>query len=801
MNTNRLDSGDVRKHTAGAVETIQPFTLLARPFPAPDALSKRVSANEPISFPLADTRFGNLFRDHIVGNLFWYLPTFAPLTGADASFAFAATRSGVDAQGNAFNSASLTLSLQKVQPPDVLAARDQNPQATFREIPLTHLDVTLHTKFKDAQGNAQTGTYPGSALIQADGSVTVTFNALLGVAVIIAYENLTQTGEASLEFVGAYRAWRQMWWVVDVPSKYWARQQVFFRKLPDPPPDHQPEPIEEQKFALPPPVLQVPPVEGRPTTLVVAANLSAQVSALELVQSVAAESHLAQFKAEASSGLPLQTVMKSEPISLQEMLTGVRQRTDLNNGRDPGLGVDPGKKVDPPETEPPFVPLPYNMGATVALGQAYATSAYKLKYTLNDGAGTRTILSVGDLKDYNVRQSEFSELRVFGDIATKYPSFSRLYLGALSRTVVAIPARYGILCSVGGCAALCQALVDSSPGIANVSTFQFVFSLGPVVSPVDMLRLAQDIAAQPNLRGCQLQLPGRIDPALPQTLLTPFANTCAYANGISPHTFALAVVIKDVPGGALAVANANLFIQQLIRESEPYLTGSFGLKLDDYYDLPIPTTAVLSFNVTSGDEDLIYTIDQAQQTAALENRSALALQLTRYAVHTSTQLQIHPLANILASQKFMTLPLQSSATDPELLLAFDYQLALANPLTRADLHQYLALQAEDVQQVQYDFAINASNVNFQRRNISRISAQISLDPLPNIALPALTLMHDLLLATTRVVIPTLAAVSSLAATITFTVQFIDPHQNSTSFTRANDFIDHPIFVLLDSDLP
>jgi hypothetical protein len=51
------------------------------------------------------------------------------------------------------------------------------------------------------------------------------------------------------------------------------------------------------------------------------------------------------------------------------------------------------------------------------------------------------------------------------------------------------------------------------------------------------------------------------------------------------------------------------------------------------------------------------------------------------------------------------------------------------------------------------------------------------------------------------VIPVEYAVSTLAATIVFTVQLADPQHGSFSFTRTNDFIDHVIFVVQNSDIP
>ena len=47
------------------------------------------------------------------------------------------------------------------------------------------------------------------------------------------------------------------------------------------------------------------------------------------------------------------------------------------------------------------------------------------------------ILGISDLKEFELKQSEFTELKVLGDISQRFPSLSRLYLGVLSKTIVA----------------------------------------------------------------------------------------------------------------------------------------------------------------------------------------------------------------------------------------------------------------------------------------------------------------------------------------------------------------------------
>ncbi|MFL5652801.1 MAG: hypothetical protein ACJ8CB_01265, partial [Ktedonobacteraceae bacterium] len=442
-----------------------------------------------------------------------------------------------------------------------------------------------------------------------------------------------------------------------------------------------------------------------------------------------------------------------------------------------------------------------HMDQSLSLGNTFASAAYKLKFTVDNGSGPHAILSGDDLTSFNVHQSEFSELLIFGDVSTKYPSFSRLYLGVLSRSIIAIPALYGILRDTSGCAAVYQARLDSSPGTATSSLFQFAFSLGPVINPIDLLQLSHDIAAQPTLKDCRVFLPSQLDSRIVQQLSTPFKSTCTYGGGVTPHTFSLAVEIRDEPGGTLAVANANMFINQLTTTVLPYLTGSFGLKIDDYYSVPIEANVVLNFSTTSGVEDIGFSIDEAQQTIVLVNRSTLDLQLIQYATYTTSQISVLSLHLVLQSQKITTVPLPGNHSDPSFLVVIDSTLALENPFTKQDLWRYLAFQVEDVQQVQYDLAINASNIDFKKHGISQLTAQISFDDLPNLLVPQLSLTADVLFDRTRIPVPVENAISTLAAAIVFTVNYIDPQHPAVFFTRTNDFLDHVVFFVRDVDIP
>jgi hypothetical protein len=693
--------------------------------------------------PLANSQAGNLFRDRFAANQFWYLPIFELAADPDAAFRFTATQNGVDAAGAPFNRATLILTLQKRMPDDAAHAQTENTAATFSEISLEQLAAVLAIRFKDANGADQQNTYPGTIEPHPDGSIRLTFDSILGVGAIIAYENLTHDAGAQLTLSASYA----VWWLVPTLEQMppiWTRARS--RELPI--------------ATRPSPLQHLTQIAARPE---LAASILSE-------QTASAQIHAAASPVGAATRVRVDDIIKL-PID-----TATAARDDRTR---------------------------YTQGSSafkiaIAFGLKYAGAAYTQRFTIADGTTERPIISTADLKSYNVRQSEFSEFHGLGDISAKYPSFSRLYLGILSRTIIAVPARYGIVRGSAGCAAVCQALLDSSPVQASHCRFQFAFLLGPTISAIDLWQLSQDIQAHPDLKDYQLQLPSQLDSHVESLLVTPFKSSCIYTEGSSLHTFALAIEIKDDPSIGPAVANANLFIKQLSTAMQPYLVGRIGIKLDDYYPTPIVADVVLNFNVTSSTDDLGFMIDAAQQSVVLINSSPLDLQLLRYAYATPGQLAITSLQQALASQQTLALPLPAEQEKLDVLV--ERALALEQPLTKQQLGRYLAFQTQDVQEIQYDLGINASGVNFKARGINQLKVQISFTDLPNITVPLLTLAADHTIGSVRIVVPIEYAISMLAATIAFTVQYIDTQQTPLAFTRDNDFIDHAIFVLHDTDL-
>ena len=103
----------------------------------------------------------------------------------------------------------------------------------------------------------------------------------------------------------------------------------------------------------------------------------------------------------------------------------------------------------PPEPQP--VPQPTYVTANdpyalaLALTQKYAAPGYAPAYTITDTNGVRPIVSINDLKNFNSSGSDWTELAALGDVSGQFPSFSRLVIRGISRTIIAVPAAYGIV--------------------------------------------------------------------------------------------------------------------------------------------------------------------------------------------------------------------------------------------------------------------------------------------------------------------------------------------------------------------
>jgi hypothetical protein len=267
--------------------------------------------------------------------------------------------------------------------------------------------------------------------------------------------------------------------------------------------------------------------------------------------------------------------------------------------------------------------------------------------------------------------------------------------------------------------------------------------------------------------------------------------------GTQPQTFALTVDITDAPGSP-AVANANLFIEQLTASVQPYLVGRFGIKLDDAFAQPIDVAVVLNFAVTSGSDDLRWSVDPASGALTLQNASPLDLAIQRYATATGTSVGVTSLAQTLPAHASLDAGTVAGATPANVLV--DRTIALESPLTKAAMTRYLALHVQDVQAVQYQIGVLAGGVGFAARGIASIAVDVTCDDLPQLAVPSMTLTALDRSASVTVQLPVQYALTALRATLRFTAHGT-AQQAAVTFTNANDFVASPVLVLADADIP
>jgi hypothetical protein len=661
----------------------------------------------PSDLPLLGSQNGHLLRNWPNAAVTWFLPAFGLGDDPDPLFGFAAAQSGVDSAGNPFNKARLTLSLKKTVPPDVASLKAAQPSATLREVPLRFGAATLAIAYKDqATGADRQANLTGTFGALADGSLSLDFENILGVNVVLLFENLRNAGSAVLTLTGAFDVWQQ--------------QRIWFMRV------------------------NVPTAAAAPR----------------------------------AAGPPVRPMMMMRPVG------------------PPSGEVQPLPPRPQPPPPPPPMKTETSVAFTVPLGAKYAADAYLLKYTINASGAPRPILSVDDLRDYNIHQSEYMELHALGDVTQRYPSISRLYLGVLSRTIVIAPVRYAIMRGSDSCAASCQVLLDSSSQ-SKTAKFQFEFLLVPDLNPIELAQLAQEVVGHSDLKDCTITTPTSLKDS-GSNLATVFKSTADFAAGSAPHSFALSVEITDAGLDSPAIANANLLIRQLCAMRPPYLSGTLDLRLDDSFPDPVRVPLVLAFNDTVGDDGLKLAIDESKSAIELTSNSKFDLRIRRYALCVGNSITVIELDQILKSDQTVTLPLPVNHTGLSVLV--DREPIFDGGETMESLSRYLDIRVQDVQNVECNIGINAGAVDFTRRGITQLDAQVSFAGLPQLAPISVTLTPKARIGNATVPIPIQAAIGSLGGTILTTVSYAAAGKPQDRLTIQNDFAEFPLYVLADSVL-
>lgn len=429
----------------------------------------------------------------------------------------------------------------------------------------------------------------------------------------------------------------------------------------------------------------------------------------------------------------------------------------------------------------------------------YNTNAYSLKFIISSGGGApRPIINVNDLVGFNLKQSEFKELTIFGDIRSKYPSISRLYIGSLSRTIMVIPVIYSLVRSTNGLSALCQALLDSASGSNSSCKFEFTLILAPDVSPIELIQLTQDIATIPELQSYSIVLPNYLKEGTFPTLLSAFQNVTQGSNTADQHFFALGIEVKDQNNDSPAIASANMLLGQLCQDHDPYLLATLSLKLDDNFPDPVETNALLNFHKSTGTDDLAFSVDNNLKTITFLNNSPFDLVISRYAIVDGSNINVFPVNLVIESSQSTSVPFSSSSASINIMA--DSEIDAPGIISKNDISKYMTFQTQDVQSTKFNFGINAASVDFDTPGISQIDVLITIAGLPGLSIPQFSLVKLHAVDSSFALIPIQNAITSLLANVSLTIHHIDASKADTVINLQHQFIDMPILILQNQDL-
>lgn len=469
-----------------------------------------------------------------------------------------------------------------------------------------------------------------------------------------------------------------------------------------------------------------------------------------------------------------------------------------------------------PVRSPVPVPLPPELwvtatvrqAVTVPLGTTYAQQPYRPLYTLAEPPATtaRPIVNESDLTTFTSAGTEYVQLSSLGDIPARYPSLTSVYLGQVSGTVVAVPAAYGIVHTSSGCEMSINAVIDTDS--VSGSQFQVSLTLGPMIDPCDLARLAADVQQIPEARNRALTVvrpAGLAAAAQPAFSISDTVSNLVVTNGQVPGTVAVSFVVTDFQSGGTVIpawVTINELILQLTSNlTPPPLLGSFQLRLDDAYPQPPRASFFLALTTTAASADTTVAVGPGGSgpvPVTVANQSPNDLLLLRLGLTTAAGQADQDLGQqVLPAGQVTSIP--AAQPDPSAAVV-STSLSVPSPFPRSALQGYITVTAESVQQIANQLTVNATAIEYAALGIASITVQIALTALPSVAVPPLILGPSSPVASATVTIPIGSALIGLNASLAIAVTMSDGSSGGET-SSATDFMTNPIFVLTPDALP
>lgn len=435
---------------------------------------------------------------------------------------------------------------------------------------------------------------------------------------------------------------------------------------------------------------------------------------------------------------------------------------------------------------------------TLPLQRSLFSDDTRQRYTITVGTQTRVIVDVNDLTEFDAQRSEYRELTSLGDVPGKYPSLRTVYFGEVSGTVVAIPASYGVVYGADGCAVSCNALVDTAGSSASGCRFQLTFTLAPILDPIDFARLALDLQSIPEAVGRTLQptLPRSLDRRAESTIQGAAGGTVSIVDGPEPHTVLVSIELADDAAGTPAVTAVNLVLAEFADGQALPLFGQVAVRLDDVYDPPVQTTAVLNVHRLALTDDLAVSVSGDPPAVVATNTGPLDVRLTRAATASDAGITVTPLTDLLLASG-ATAPLAGIDQAADAVLV-QRSLVLPDPVTKSVVTRLVAFHAENVQDAQHLLSVDASSVDFSGAAIKQLDVTMTIADLPELVPPALTLSASRKSDFVHVTVPVQVVLTGLVTTVTVGVTATDG--STRTVTLTHDFLDHPLLVLTAASL-